>query len=189
MNIKIEIDVPGLMALKGKIAAVRETLTDTGRGLVFVGMRRKQKWEKRKPAHSFLILNAIKKKYHFDPAAPDAKEESELRDKLGKQAQAAVDLAARSGRQRRDRIRRALGWGGGGIAKEMADAAYSKIAEGRTGLQNTPRRAKKKRYLAQHGAIPSEFGIPPPFLIDTGRLLKSIKSRWNLGYNPASRRV
>jgi len=197
-NIKVEVDIGELRKLDRMIGGAKDTLKDIGRGMIFVGRRKRVAWEtKRNPVHSFLILNWVRANRGIDPVAPYPEEKRQQEAWLADQAQDAVDRAINTRRDQSDRVRVALGRGGGGVALMMKESALDRLVSGRTGLVNAPSRRAKKARLSRQGGFKRGVGRfdqvakviegravpqPPPFLIDTGRLARSIRTRWNLGY-------
>ena len=161
-----------------RIGSVRETIDPGGMGEVVVGRRRKLPTEKSKPPHGMHIANIFRQRGQDPFAYPDAALATAVAA-LDEEILGAIQDALRTARPQRTRVQRVLV----AVAGHLAEAAAEQIAANGLAARrpNTPKTIRRKAALARRGIFTSEYGIPPPVGVATGRFIKGIRSVWHRG--------
>ena len=185
MSLALVVAIDGIRANMRHFKAVEDTITDAGIGTIYASRRVRVNWETRKPLHSRRVLWILAaQRGGVSPLFPTEAEAMRIYRELKKKVERAIDRAEKSGHSRQRDVQRAVGRYGGGAARRVYRMAYRRLTLGHAG-QNTPRRAAAKAGYAKGGTATAAFGIPPPYGIDTGRMVRGLKPRWAM---PGGRR-
>lgn len=186
-----------IAAVNRGVAAVRETLTNTGEGQVLVSKRtpRRPGDPKGRVLHGRAIANIMRDRGH-DPFAFPQVVEDKAQTLVARHTQRAVDRAYVTALPQTRRIKGAVRlaafelarWSrrniiSGGLGrKQLRESSAVDRSGGRRSL-NSRRSATVWRWRrnVSSGKWTAKYGFPPPYGVASGRFLGGIRHVWKLG--------
>lgn len=177
MRVKVSDINKQITKVQRQFRSIATSMSRAGEGVVYVVSRPRAnaasvvlEGEKRR-VHARVIVNALAKDGHDPFSYPEEinkKIQFEKKTAFWAMVRSAIHTIRPSAKLK-DTLTQ--------LAKLLADWAIENIKKGGLG-QNEEKTARRKAAKAKAGIYLSEYGIPPPRGIATGRTLDAIKSRW-----------
>lgn len=155
---------------------MQETIRLQGMGETITSRRKKNEYEKKQPQHGRVISWLFRTKAGVDPFSLEGEDFDKINRQLEDDITEALIFAYISGSPQPDRIKQALAK----AAQFWAEAVQDRIESGYLG-ENRKKAKTLKENLAKYGYITSEYGVPAPRGIRTGRWIEGIRHRWRQG--------